>query len=119
MTALLEHHYPATCANTVLTIANLIAAWLTQGPMRFWYLAAVCIVIGETGSHPFVLHTDDGEAGEHRRLVRYSRQGGPLAMASDEPRASRTDASRLARSAEGILLVREALWQRLTNCFLP
>jgi hypothetical protein len=47
MTALMEHHYPATCANTVLTIANLIAAWLTQGPMRFWYLAAVCIVIGE------------------------------------------------------------------------
>jgi hypothetical protein len=39
--------YVTTVPLTVLTIANLIAAWLTQGPMRFWYLAAVCIVIVE------------------------------------------------------------------------
>jgi Domain of unknown function (DUF1772) len=39
--------YVTTVPLTVLTIANLIAAWLTQGPMRFWYLAAVGIVIVE------------------------------------------------------------------------
>ena len=39
--------YVTTVPLTVLTIANLIAAWLTQGPMRFRYLAAVCIVIVE------------------------------------------------------------------------
>jgi hypothetical protein len=37
--------YVTTVPLTVL--ANLIAAWLTQGPMRFWYLTAVCIVIVE------------------------------------------------------------------------
>jgi hypothetical protein len=39
--------YVTTVPLTLLTIASLIAAWLTQGPMRFWYLAAVCIVIVE------------------------------------------------------------------------
>jgi hypothetical protein len=69
-----------------------------------------------TGRHVFVLHTDDGDADEHRRLGRWRRQGSPLAMAAYEPRASRTHASRLACGAEGIFLVREAIWQRLTNC---
>jgi hypothetical protein len=39
--------YVTTVPLTVLTIVNLIAAWLTQGPMRFWYLAPVGIVIVE------------------------------------------------------------------------
>jgi hypothetical protein len=46
-TGLMFWVYVTTVPLTVLTIANLIAAWLTQGPMRFWYLAAVCIVIVE------------------------------------------------------------------------
>jgi hypothetical protein len=46
-TGLMFWVYVTTVPLSVLTIANLIAAWLTQGPMRFWYLAAVCIVIGE------------------------------------------------------------------------
>jgi hypothetical protein len=46
-TGLMFWVYVTTVPLTVLTIANLIAAWLTQGPMRFWYLAAVCIAIVE------------------------------------------------------------------------
>ncbi|MFY9369263.1 MAG: DUF1772 domain-containing protein [Desulfomonilia bacterium] len=46
-TGLMFWVYVTTVPLTVLTIASLIAAWLTQGPMRFWYLAAVCIVIVE------------------------------------------------------------------------
>jgi hypothetical protein len=46
-TGLMFWVYVTTVPLTVLTIANLIAAWLTQGPRRFWYLAAVCIVIVE------------------------------------------------------------------------
>src|SRR5690606_20419087 len=39
--------YVTTVPLTLLTIASLIAAWTTQGPMRPWYLAAVFIVIVE------------------------------------------------------------------------
>ncbi len=39
--------YATTVPLTLLTIANLIAAWSTHGPMRFWHLTAVCIVIVE------------------------------------------------------------------------
>jgi hypothetical protein len=46
-TGLLFWVYVTTVPLTVLTLANLIAAWLTQRPMRFWYLAAVCIVVVE------------------------------------------------------------------------
>lgn len=46
-TGLMFWVYVTTVPLTLLTIASLIAAWLTQGPMRFWYLAAVCIVIVE------------------------------------------------------------------------
>jgi hypothetical protein len=46
-TGLMFWVYITTVPLTLLTIANLIAAWLTLGPMRFWYLAAVCIVIVE------------------------------------------------------------------------
>jgi hypothetical protein len=62
-------------------------AWLPQGPMRFWYLAAVCIVIVERVATFSYFHTDDGEADEHRRLGRSRHQGGPLALAANEPRA--------------------------------
>jgi hypothetical protein len=46
-TGLMFWVYVTTVPLTLLTIASLFAAWLTQGPMRFWYLAAVCIVIVE------------------------------------------------------------------------
>lgn len=46
-TGLMFWVYVTTVPLTSLTLASLIAAWLTQGPMRFWYLAAVCIVIVE------------------------------------------------------------------------
>lgn len=46
-TGLMFWVYVTTVPLTLLTIANLIAAWLTQGPMRSWYLAAVCIVVIE------------------------------------------------------------------------
>ena len=32
---------------TLLTFANLVAAWLDRGPRRFWWLAAVAIVVVE------------------------------------------------------------------------
>lgn len=46
-TGLMFWVYVTTVPLTLLTIANLIAAWLTQGPMRFWHLVAVGIVIVE------------------------------------------------------------------------
>lgn len=46
-TGLMFWVYVTTVPLTLLTIASLIAAWLTERPMRFWYLAAVCIVIVE------------------------------------------------------------------------
>jgi hypothetical protein len=39
--------YVTTVPLTLLTIVNFIAAWLTQGPMRLWYLMATSIVIVE------------------------------------------------------------------------
>ena len=39
--------YVTTVPLTLITIASLIAAWLTQAPMRFWFLVAVCIIIVE------------------------------------------------------------------------
>ena len=46
-TGLMFWVYLTTVPLTLLTVVSLIAAWLTQGPMRPWYLAAVCIVIVE------------------------------------------------------------------------
>lgn len=46
-TGLMFWVYVTTVPLTLLTIASLAAAWLSQGPMRFWWLAAVCIVIIE------------------------------------------------------------------------
>lgn len=46
-TGLMFWAYVTTGPLTLLTIASLVAAWMTQGPMRPWYLAAVCIVIVE------------------------------------------------------------------------
>src|SRR3990172_12339001 len=46
-TGLMFWVYVTTVPLTLLTIASLIPAWLSQGPMRFWYLAAVCIVMVE------------------------------------------------------------------------
>jgi len=46
-TGLLFWVYVTTVPLTLLTLASLAAAWLTQGPMRVWYLAAVGIVIVE------------------------------------------------------------------------
>lgn len=43
-TGLMFWAYVTTAPLTLLTIVSLAAAWLTQGPMRFWYLAAVFIV---------------------------------------------------------------------------
>ena len=39
--------YVTTVPLTLLTVVSFIAAWFTQWPMRFWYLAAVCIIIVE------------------------------------------------------------------------
>jgi hypothetical protein len=39
--------YVTTVPLTLLTVANLITAWLTQGPRRVWYLTAVCLVLVE------------------------------------------------------------------------
>jgi hypothetical protein len=39
--------YVTTGPLTLLTVASIFAAWMTQGPMRAWYLAAVCIIIVE------------------------------------------------------------------------
>lgn len=46
-TGLMFRVYVTTVPLTLLTIVSLAAAWLSQGPMRFWWLAAVCIVIVE------------------------------------------------------------------------
>jgi hypothetical protein len=46
-TGLLFWVYVTTVPLTLLTVANLIAGWLTQGPMRFWVLVAVGIIIVE------------------------------------------------------------------------
>lgn len=46
-TGLMFWIYVTTVPLTLLTIASAFAAWSSQGPMRPWYLAAVCIVIVE------------------------------------------------------------------------
>jgi len=46
-TGLMFWVYATTVPLTLLTIASLVAAWLTRGRMRFWYLTAVCLVIIE------------------------------------------------------------------------
>lgn len=46
-TGLMFWVYVTTVPLTLLTLASLVAAWLTEGSMRSWYLAAVCIVIIE------------------------------------------------------------------------
>ena len=39
--------YVTTVPLTLLTLANLVAAWLDRGARRFWWLAAVAIVVVE------------------------------------------------------------------------
>src|SRR5690606_25632209 len=39
--------YVTTLPLTLLTIASLIAAWMTRGPMHQWFLAAAGIVLIE------------------------------------------------------------------------
>jgi hypothetical protein len=39
--------YVTTVPLTLLTLASVVAAWSTQGPMRFWYLCAVFFVLLE------------------------------------------------------------------------
>ncbi len=39
--------YVTTVPLTLLTLANMVAAWLEQGPRRYWWLGAVAIVVGE------------------------------------------------------------------------
>jgi hypothetical protein len=46
-TGLMFWVYVTTVPLTLLTLASLIAAWSSQGPMRVWYLAAALIVIVE------------------------------------------------------------------------
>jgi hypothetical protein len=46
-TGLLFWVYVTTVPLTLLTLASLIAAWLSEGPIRVWYLTAVGIVIVE------------------------------------------------------------------------
>ncbi len=46
-TGLMFWVYVTTVPLTLLTVASLIAGWLTEGPMRFWYLTAACIVVVE------------------------------------------------------------------------
>jgi hypothetical protein len=46
-TGLLFWVYVTTVPLTVLTLVSLAAGWLSEGPLRSWYLAAVSIVILE------------------------------------------------------------------------
>lgn len=46
-TGLLFWVYVTTVPLTLLTIASLVAAWMTQGPMHRWLLAAAGIVLIE------------------------------------------------------------------------
>jgi hypothetical protein len=46
-TGLMFWVYVTTVPLTLLTIANAVAAWVTPGPARRWYLAAVAIVLVE------------------------------------------------------------------------
>ena len=39
--------YVTTVPLTLLTLANLVAAWLDRGPRRYWWLAAVAIIVVE------------------------------------------------------------------------
>ena len=39
--------YVTTVPLTLLALANLVAAWLEQGPRRYWWLGAVAIVVAE------------------------------------------------------------------------
>ncbi|HLM77215.1 MAG TPA: hypothetical protein VK361_02315 [Rubrobacteraceae bacterium] len=39
--------YVTTVPLTLLTLANLVAAWLDQGPRRYWWLGAVAIIVVE------------------------------------------------------------------------
>ena len=37
--------YVTTVPLTLLTLANLVAAWLDRGPRRYWWLGAVAIIV--------------------------------------------------------------------------
>jgi hypothetical protein len=39
--------YVTTGPLTLLTLANLVAAWTTSGPERGWWLTAALVVLGE------------------------------------------------------------------------
>ena len=39
--------YVTTVPLTLLTLANLFAAWLDRGPRRYWWLGAVAIIVVE------------------------------------------------------------------------
>jgi hypothetical protein len=39
--------YVTTVPLTLLTLANLVAAWLDRGPRRYWWLSAAAIVVVE------------------------------------------------------------------------
>jgi hypothetical protein len=39
--------YVTTVPLTLLTLANQVAAWLERGPRRYWWLAAVAIIVVE------------------------------------------------------------------------
>ena len=46
-TGLLFWVYVTTVPLTLLTLANLVAAWLDRGPRRYWWLGAVAIIVVE------------------------------------------------------------------------
>ena len=49
--------YVTTVPLTLLTLANLVAAWLDRGPRRYWWLAAVAIIVERSATFSYFIPT--------------------------------------------------------------
>jgi hypothetical protein len=100
--------YVTTVPLTLLTIANLVAAWRDRWPRRI--LVAGRILDQRRGADLdlLVLHSDDNPADGHRGPARSGSPGSPVAMAASGLQSSCSHAGGVVGSAEGVLVARRA-----------
>src|SRR5215203_6900822 len=102
--------YVTTVPLTLLTLANLVAAW--RDPEAKTLLVARRIRDQRRGADLdlLVLHSDDSPADSHRGFGRSGSPGSPVAMAASGLRSSCSHTGGVAGSTEGVVVARRA-WQ--------
>lgn len=100
-TGLMFWVYVTTIPLTVLTVANLIAAWMDSSPRRSWWLSAAGVILLErVATFVYFIPTMVGLSGAARRYG----QGGLSAVVVFQSRPSRSFSHGLAAGAQSIIV---------------